>query len=317
MTKIEIQVTGDRWMNPEAVAQQIQNSRGEHSLMFEVNSEGPSLHALGIVDVIAKNIAEIGIQPDQVWIDRWHNPVEPIPFNRAYQPKYSHFFWMSDSYRDATRLPFADRWPMAFFVGRLTFERSVMLWDVSQRWPAQVLISLMRQSGHLNFSLEHVVAPWIDPNRSQEFMTWIQSSPFESITGHRVRDQYIPGNNTNRDLVAHYDRFFVELVAETYCQGDTFFPTEKTVRPISQGKPLVVYGPRCFLARLRELGFQTWGDIWDESYDDLAGHDRWQAIMTVADHVITEKTYKDPRIEKISQHNIRVLNDIITKHGPR
>jgi hypothetical protein len=315
-TKIEIRVAGDRWMNPDEVAQQIQNCRGEHSLLFTVNSEGPSFYALGIIDVITKNITEIGIPPDQVWIDGWHNMKETIPFKRVYQPKISHFFWMSDSYRHATRLPFADSWPMAFFVGRLTFERSVMLWDVSQRWPSQVLISLMRQSGQLDFSLEHVTTPWIDPDRSQEFMNWIQSSPFESITGHSVRDQYIPDNNTNRDLVAHYDRFSVELVAETYCLGDTFFPTEKIVRPISQGKPVLVYGPRYFLARLRELGFQTWGDIWNESYDELTGHDRWEAIATVADHVITAKTYLDPKIEIISQHNIRVLNNIIDKYGP-
>jgi hypothetical protein len=317
MTRIQIQVAGDQWMNPDAVIQEIQNCRGADHLVFEVNNEGPSLQALGIQDVIIKNIADIGVRPDQVWIDRWHNPVELIPFQRCWFPKFSHFFWMSNSYRDATRSAFEDSYALAFFVGRLTLERSIMLWDVSQRWPSHVLISLMHQSGHLPFTLQDVVPPWIQPERASEFMAWIQRPPFNSITGHSVKDQYDPDKTTNRDLVAHYDRFFLELVAETYCLGDTFLPTEKTVRPISQGKPVLVYGPRYFLARLRELGFQTWGDIWDESYDDLAGHDRWQAIMTVADHVISAGTYLDPRIEKISQHNIQVLNDIIIKHGPQ
>jgi hypothetical protein len=68
-----------------------------------------------------------------------------------------------------------------------------------------------------------------------------------------------------------YSIFDIELVAETYCHGDTFFVTEKTVRPIVAGKSMMVYGPQNYLARLRDLGFQTWNHIWDETYDQLTG----------------------------------------------
>jgi len=304
-------------MNRDEVIQNIKNNHNARHLVFEINSEGPSLHALGITDTIGYNISQIGIAPDRVWIDRWHNTVEQIPFRRAYKPRLSHFFWMSDHYRHTPRTPVTHVYPLAFFVGRLTFERAAMLWHVVHRWPTQCLLSLMQQSSPLNFSPSDVAEPWIDCNQKQEFMNWIMSPPIESITGHSVKDQYLPGNNTNRDLVAHYDGFCLELVAETYCLGDAFFPTEKTVRPISQGKPLLVYGPRHFLARLRGLGFRTWGDVWDESYDDLAEHERWQAIKVVIDNVIAIKAYQDPRIQAISQHNISVLNHIIKTYAPQ
>lgn len=303
-------------MNRDEVIQNIKNNHNARHLVFEINSEGPSLHALGITDTIGYNISQIGIAPDRVWIDRWHNTVEQIPFRRAYKPRLSHFFWMSDHYRHAPRTPVTHVYPLAFFVGRLTLERAAMLWHVVHRWPTQCLLSLMQQSSALNFSLSDVAEPWIDWNQKQEFMNWIMSPPIESITGHSVKDQYLPGNNTNRDLVAHYDGFCLELVAETYCRGDAFFPTEKTVRPISQGKPLLVYGPRHFLARLRGLGFQTWKDIWDESYDELEGADRWQAMQTVLTHIINKELWNHDLIRSISDQNKSVLDYTIARYKP-
>lgn len=333
ITEIQIEVAGDQWMNREIMVQDIQRARGADQLIFNVNSEGASLRALGIVDEILKNISDIGVSPDRVWIDRWHNMVEEIPFHRRYRPKISHFFWMCENYRAAPRLSFPDRYPMAFFVGRLTVERSVMLWHITQQWPSQFLISLMRQSGALpdpeaisvpgvpiasplNFSLRHLVPPWIETDQAPDLLSWIHKPPFASLTGHEVRDQYVAGNNTNRDLVAHYDRFAIELVAETYCLGDTFFPTEKTVRPISQGKPILVYGPKRFLARLKEMGFQTWGDIWDESYDELEGADRWQAMQPVLTHILDQRLWDHDLVRSISEVNKAVLDYLITKHRP-
>jgi len=76
----------------------------------------------------------------------------------------------------------------------------------------------------------------------------------------------------------HYDQFVTELVAETYTIGNTFFPTEKTLRPVMAARPILVYGPKYFLSRLRDLGFETYSTCWDESYDELEGPARWQAI---------------------------------------
>jgi len=317
MARIQVRVAGDQWMNRDKVIEDIKNSYGAKHLIFEINTEGPSLYALGIVDTILANISAIGIAPDKVWIDRWHNTVEQIPFKRAYKPRLSHFFWMSDSYRHAPKTPAADAHALAFFVGRLTVERAAMLWDVVHRWPTQCLTSLMRQSGPLNFSLSDIIEPWINQTQAQEFMAWARTPSIQSITDHCVKDQYLPGNDTNRALIAHYDRFCMELVAETYCLGDTFFPTEKTIRPLSQAKSMMVYGPKNFLSRLRELGFQTWGDIWDESYDCLQGHARWIALKRALKDVMQDQLYLDPRLLEINQHNARNLDILIEKYSPQ
>lgn len=77
-----------------------------------------------------------------------------------------------------------------------------------------------------------------------------------------------------------YHRFFVEIVCETFLQGKTFYPTEKTWRPFITMTPFMTVGPRDHLANLKRLGFKTFDQWWDESYDEDADLDngRWSII---------------------------------------
>ena len=43
--------------------------------------------------------------------------------------------------------------------------------------------------------------------------------------------------------------------------------TEKTFKPICLQMPFVIVGTQGSLSYLRNYGFRTFGDIWDESYD--------------------------------------------------
>jgi hypothetical protein len=333
MRDIPIQVVGDAWHNRDEVLDQIQQCVGEDGIRLIVNTEGPSLRALGIVDAIQDSIKGIGIDNDQVWVDCWHNPVETIPFRRIYNPQISHFFWLSDNYRDVSKMPAETVVPLAFFVGRLTLERAVMLWHVVKNWGSQVMVSLMKSDCHY-FNMEQVKEPWIHQLQQPKFLAWVKSCPVNSITGHSVQDQYFgnqlrnqglwaeadrwdKSHNTNRDLVTYYNHFHVELVSETYCLGDTFFPTEKTIRPLSQGKPMVIYGPKNFLRGLRKLGFQTWDDVWDESYDELEGAERWRSMRSVLSQIINNQLWKHRLIRPKSELNKAVLDYLIAKHKPQ
>jgi len=58
------------------------------------------------------------------------------------------------------------------------------------------------------------------------------------------------------------------LVTETVATGRRWHLTEKTFKPIALGMPFVIVGTKGSLGYLRSYGFRTFGDIWDESYDD-------------------------------------------------
>jgi hypothetical protein len=63
-----------------------------------------------------------------------------------------------------------------------------------------------------------------------------------------------------------YNDFFLEIVCETYSQGNTFYPTEKIWRPLANKKPFIVLGPQNYYHNLRALGFRTFDKWWDEGF---------------------------------------------------
>ena len=79
------------------------------------------------------------------------------------------------------------------------------------------------------------------------------------------------------------------LVTETVATGRRHHLTEKTFKPIALGMPFVIVGTQGSLKYLRSYGFRTFGDLWDESYDDEPD-----------DH---------QRIEKIA-HTLKQLEDL-------
>jgi hypothetical protein len=65
-----------------------------------------------------------------------------------------------------------------------------------------------------------------------------------------------------------YKKFFVEIISETYFNGNTFFVTEKTWRPILLKTPFIIQGSTGFLKNLKNMGFKTFDKWWDEGYDE-------------------------------------------------
>jgi hypothetical protein len=71
------------------------------------------------------------------------------------------------------------------------------------------------------------------------------------------------------------------LVTETVATGQRHHLTEKTFKPIALGMPFVIVGTKGSLEYLRSYGFRTFGDIWDESYDDAEDDVRIQCIASL------------------------------------
>jgi hypothetical protein len=63
----------------------------------------------------------------------------------------------------------------------------------------------------------------------------------------------------------HYYRTTISIASET--TQNEWFPTEKTYKSLMLGHPFAVYGGRHSLAKIRALGFETFGNDIDETYD--------------------------------------------------
>lgn len=98
--------------------------------------------------------------------------------------------------------------------------------------------------------------------------------------------------NYEDNLTAMYQDALIDVVSEAHVAGSTFFPTEKTFRPMWARRPFVVFGSENYLAYLRQMGFRTFGDFWDESYDGYTGRDRFRRMIELIDQ-LAQKSYNE------------------------
>jgi len=313
--KIPVNVCGDYWLDRDELENQLYQHNNDKRVVLDMRSEGASLQVLGILDVVNNWCRNTGRDPETVLIDCWPNTVETIPFSRAFRPRISHFFWLSDRYRPDQIIEPTHQYQFGYFMGRQTLPRRRIMWDMYHIHKEQTLMSVMKGSIGLSPSIDSD-SDWL-PDGPEQFDQWFCNPPVGSIDGNTIQDQYCDGKNTNLDLLGVYNQFDIEIVAESYTQGSAFFPTEKTIRPLVAGRPFLLYGPVDYMKNLRELGFQTWDDIWSEAYDHYQGYDRWRYIKSVVD-VISQQDPKElwQACREICEHNHNLVKDLANRYRP-
>jgi len=78
-------------------------------------------------------------------------------------------------------------------------------------------------------------------------------------------DLNVPHFNVDSSL---YKKTFISLITETTTFNNSIFITEKTMRAILHGHPFIILGNKGLLKRLKDLGYKTFDQWIDESYDD-------------------------------------------------
>jgi hypothetical protein len=99
-----------------------------------------------------------------------------------------------------------------------------------------------------------------------------------------------------------YDDTYFSTVIETFQEGKCEWITEKMCKPFAYHHPFVVIGQSHTLARLHQLGFETYENLFDESYDEIADFDqRLDAVIKNIDD-FDPCAYDAITLEKL-QHN--------------
>lgn len=119
--------------------------------------------------------------------------------------------------------------------------------------------------------------------------------------------------NTAMNLSDHYKDIMIDVVSEPSCSGRAFYPTEKIARAMLCRRPFIVMANRNYLAYLRQIGFKTFNDFWNEDYDGVDQNLRYLKISDLIDdisnlgHDTLEKMYHD--MAPMLEHNYNVLID--------
>jgi len=291
---INIDSFGNFWLNREAVHQALLSVSSEDLVLFYC-LEGISFEFSGLLDFIKtwQNTTGHPTEQIQVWC---MNRKELIPYPNVCE--HENKIWGLHEYKWwQTPAEFVDQPQYLFglFVGRDTFSRSLIMYECYQTWQTYFLFSRMKRREDTSRILPAVwesnsdrLDCYLSVSEHEKFKEFWMNHPFKPL------DQQIFGEHMIADASIHaavsllqfYDQFGVELVLETMTRGTTFFPTEKTVRPMVGMKPFLTYAPKNYLRYLRDMGFKTFGDVWDENYDNFEGIDRWQQMKKVVQYII-------------------------------
>jgi hypothetical protein len=114
-----------------------------------------------------------------------------------------------------------------------------------------------------------------------------------------------------------YQQTLVSIVTETNFYDNEISLTEKSFKPSKEKHPFIIAGVSGALKGMKELGFKTFNEFWDESYDDITDHgDRMNAIMDVVDDI---GSWSDERIldfrrsvKPILDHNYEIIRNAST-----
>lgn len=162
-------------------------------------------------------------------------------------------------------------------------------------------------------------SPFIVDMDSNNNVEIVNSSPVIDIYP-KLDDRsfgYTPAleNKDSSSLQQYYMDAFVDIVTESRYAQPTANISEKTLQAIQYQKPFILVAPPHSLKYLKEFGFKTFSDFWDESYDDEENHEtRLLKIFNIIDCILDKDINELRELYKqmlpIVQHNLENFNNL-------
>jgi hypothetical protein len=285
---------------------------------INMNEEGPSCEAIGLYRILDNICEKFKFDKSKFLITTW-NPEELHP---EYKILFVEQPWITLTKKAIAELGYSSE---SFHCKDVAKNLFGCLYNVPS-WDRLCLLAHIKfQTKHssllgcnLTFNERAYNTVYLDqlidtaPNELYTVVDYIKTQP-TAVCGI-VAEKPVTKTALN-EPVKFYNDFFVDIVAETYSAGLTFFITEKTIRPIYTLTPFITFGPQGFLANLRSrYGIKTFGQWWDESYDDLQAYDRIKGMYKVIDYLDSLTTdehiqmYRE--MQGVLDHNYEIIKNL-------
>ena len=281
MSAINIPNTDLKIWDPEyKVIEIVQSLQQTGHARIKMNGEGSDCAQLGLYQILDAICNKLGYTHDNFTIESW-NQIEQHPKYRIVK-KPPLYIPSGQQFARQNLLP-EKNWNelkhFGIFIGRSTWQR---LWMASHVWNSYKNIAEITyhydskedyHRGHLSFDeLSYQLGLTCAIDTAADFMRQLP------IKNEQV-DSYPILTPAHFAISKLYPNLFVEIICETFLAGNSFYPTEKTWRPLICRTPFLMLGPKNFLSNLRKLGFKTFSNWWDESYDVDADLDNGQVAI--------------------------------------
>ena len=116
---------------------------------------------------------------------------------------------------------------------------------------------------------------------------------------------------------SYYQQSLVSIVTETNFYEREVSLTEKSFKPAKEKHPFITAGAKGVLKGMHRLGFRTFNEFWDESYDDIVDDgERMNKIMEIVGQIGTWTPNQildfRRRVKPILEHNYNVIRTAST-----
>jgi len=304
---------GKIWNLEDKIIEIISAMLTHGSVVIWLNGEGPCLDSLGLITLLEKICSKFSFDKSKILIDVCNLIQKPAPFTLQING-----LGMVELVKinQTKLLPSKNiQKYFGFFIGRSNWNRLWLGTRLHFQYQDKTLMSFHYDNSS-DFHKEHV---GLDELFSQtedkellvdatKFLNKCPIIPFGKPATYPILiDQ-------NMSILEQYSKIFLDLVCETYTSGHTFFPTEKTWRPIKAKTPFIVNGPVDFLKNLKKAGFKTFDRWWSEEYDSYDGRMRILEIENLLLHISYKsleelvQIYSD--MQSVLDHNYYLLENM-------
>jgi len=308
MARFELALENDRWLNlPDFI--EFCLAYKNQDIIIDVINEGHCLRYCGVYDILEKfNFLSVKIytsnaleehavfQIEKRW-DIWLNNMKLFDNNFDHAWNQKKIFGCFYGRPSAPRLGIAAH----------------LLSHYSEKSFVVTKFDFFKEDERQHFDIERLFT-WHPDSIKNLFLLQMND------TGKSIG--YMKGRYLSNELSKEYTNFLIDIVSEPSCSGNAFYPTEKIVRAILCKRPFIVMGNKNYLLYLRQIGFKTFYEFWDEDYDGVDENLRYIKILKLIDQIGSLDFTKIKRLyenmQHIIEHNYQLLKTrsyqgIITK----
>jgi len=284
-------------------------------IVIDLSPEGPCILAIGLEDFLLSQCDQHNYDPNNITVITC-NIMEPCAkFNIEKQNSDYLIRKNLEQYQFGINKKINKHFGM--FVGRSSAPRLDIATYLYNNFNSEQTYhyDVTQDIHNSNIGLEELVQDFniTDVSKHAEFLT---HCPLQHTINYKngdcLSDQLIAQDS--EFFLSKYNNFFVEIACETYYSGNTFFPTEKTWRPMQLLTPFIVHGPKNYLQHIRDMGFQTFESWWDEGYSQDPPAWQLKLIKENCDEIATwsmdkcQQVYEE--MQPVLHHNKKRLEQL-------
>jgi len=244
-----------------------------YPIVLEQYNEGFDIVESGLEEVVKECADKLSIPYDRITVRSTDRLVKSKIFKHVFN-KTDMNIWRKSSDFMPTTVTIPEKNYYALLIGRATNERlyafSISSAQNSIRTCHLDIESISEhQSDFTQFICEH----------NDKWQAIKHLFPYSDI-GEYIKPPIILGNVKDIQFWENvYRNVSIEVVCETSTASDTFFMSEKTLRPIAYGRLFLIIGSPEYEKNLKGLGFDIFEDILDKSYDSVSGYTRVDKVF--------------------------------------